>query len=65
MPELLPFDAIVAVVDDDVSAREGLSSLIRSVGLRVETFASAQEFLARSWRGSARVVWCWTYNYRV
>ena len=27
--------------------REGLSSLIRSVGLRVETFASAQEFLSR------------------
>ena len=48
MPELLPSDAIVAVVDDDLSAREGLSSLIRSVGLRVETFASAQEFLARS-----------------
>lgn len=43
-----PFDAIVAVVDDDLSVREGLSSLIRSVGLRVETFASAQEFLARS-----------------
>ena len=48
MPESLPSDAMVAVVDDDVSAREGLSSLIRSVGLRVETFASAQEFLARS-----------------
>lgn len=40
-------DAIVAVVDDDQSAREGLSSLIRSAGWRVETFASADEFLAR------------------
>ena len=39
--------AIVFVVDDDVSVREGLGSLIRSAGLRVETFASAQEFLAR------------------
>jgi FixJ family two-component response regulator len=48
VPELQRSDAIVAVVDDDLSAREGLSSLIRSVGLRVETFASAQEFLARS-----------------
>ena len=48
MPELQPSDAIVAVVDDDLSVREGLSSLIRSVELRVETFASAQEFLARS-----------------
>ena len=40
--------AIVFVVDDDVSVREGLGSLIRSAGLRVETFASAREFLARS-----------------
>ena len=40
-------DAIVFVVDDDVSVREALGSLIRSAGLRVETFASAQEFLAR------------------
>ncbi len=39
--------AIVFVVDDDVSVREGLGSLIRSAGLGVETFASAQEFLAR------------------
>jgi len=39
--------ATVFVVDDDVSVREGLGSLIRSAGLRVETFASAQEFLAR------------------
>jgi FixJ family two-component response regulator len=39
--------AMVFVVDDDVSVREGLGSLIRSAGLRVETFASAQEFLAR------------------
>ena len=40
--------AIVFVVDDDLSVREGLGSLIRSAGLGVETFASAQEFLARS-----------------
>ena len=39
--------AIVLVVDDDLSVREGLGSLIRSAGLRAETFASAQEFLAR------------------
>lgn len=36
----------VYVVDDDLSVREALSSLIRSVGLRVETFASAAAFLA-------------------
>jgi FixJ family two-component response regulator len=36
---------IVFVVDDDASIREALSSLIESAGLRVETFASAQEYL--------------------
>ena len=35
----------VYVVDDDVSVREALSSLIRSAGLRVKTFASARESL--------------------
>ena len=39
-------DPIVFVVDDDRMIRDGLQSLIRSVGLRVETFASAQDFLA-------------------
>lgn len=36
---------MVYVVDDDISVREALSSLIRSAGLRVETFSSAREFL--------------------
>ena len=36
----------VYVLDDDVSVREGVASLIRSVGLKVRTFASTQEFLA-------------------
>ena len=35
----------VFVVDDDLSVREALSSLIRSVGLRVETYPSAAAFL--------------------
>ena len=48
MQERRQTDALIAVVDDDPSAREGLSSLIRSMGLRVETFASAQEFPART-----------------
>jgi len=47
MRESREIDAIIAIVDDDPSAREGLSSLIQSAGWRVETFASAQEFLAR------------------
>lgn len=41
--------AIVFVVDDDASVREGLGSLIRSVGLQVESFGSAQEFLNHPW----------------
>jgi FixJ family two-component response regulator len=36
---------IVFVVDDDPSVREALSGLIRSIGMRVKTFASAAEFL--------------------
>jgi len=36
---------IVFVVDDDASIREALSSLIESTGMRVQTFASAQDFL--------------------
>jgi len=41
------FDAIVAIVDDDGSIRQGLHRLIRSAGWKAETFASAQEFLDR------------------
>jgi FixJ family two-component response regulator len=40
--------AIVAIVDDDLSFREGVSSLIRAAGWKVETFALAEEFLARA-----------------
>jgi FixJ family two-component response regulator len=39
--------SIVFVVDDDAAVREALKSLIRSVGLQVELFDSAQEFLHR------------------
>lgn len=37
---------VVFVVDDDASVRGALENLLRSVGLRVAAFASAQEFLA-------------------
>jgi FixJ family two-component response regulator len=45
MPMLQP-TPIVFVVDDDISVRESLESLIRSAGWRSGTFQSAQEFLA-------------------
>ena len=39
-------NAIVYVVDDDLSVRQALERLLHAVGWKVETFASAQEFLA-------------------
>jgi len=36
---------VVFIVDDDSAMRRSLESLFRSVGLRVEVFASAQDFL--------------------
>jgi FixJ family two-component response regulator len=38
-------EGLVFVVDDDAPLRESLKNLIRSVGLRVEAFASAHEFM--------------------
>jgi FixJ family two-component response regulator len=39
-------NSMVYVVDDDASVRHAVANLLRSVGLNVQTFASAQEFLA-------------------
>ena len=36
----------VYVVDDDASVRKSFGRLLRTAGYRVETFASADEFLA-------------------
>ncbi len=47
MPEARESDPVIAIVDDDLSAREGLHSLIEAAGWRTEAFASAQEFLDR------------------
>ena len=46
-PSTEPTAPIVFVVDDDPSVRNALSSLFRSVGLQVELFGSATEFLQR------------------
>src|SRR4030081_4094338 len=45
VPSIAARNEIVYVVDDDSSIRQALSSLVRSVGLRVETFGSAHDFL--------------------
>jgi FixJ family two-component response regulator len=46
----------VFVVDDDVSVRESLKNLLRSVGLNVETFSTAQEFLSSGSSGPGCLV---------
>ena len=42
---MTPLDATVFIVDDDPLVRDALKSLIKSVGLKVHSFSSAQEFL--------------------
>jgi FixJ family two-component response regulator len=46
-PNALPEATVVFVIDDDESIRRALARKLRSVGLAVETFASATEFLGR------------------
>ncbi len=38
--------ALIAIVDDDASVREAMTSLLKASGMRAEVFASAEEFLA-------------------
>src|SRR5581483_9573381 len=47
MARLADPNGIVFVIDDDASLRGALKALIRSVGLQVELFGSADEFLRR------------------
>ena len=44
MPEV----PLISIVDDDASLRNSLDNLIRSAGLRVQLFSSAEAFLASS-----------------
>ncbi len=46
-PTPAPKSPIVFVVDDDISVRESLELLIKFAGWQPETFASAEDFLAR------------------
>src|SRR6266851_6433830 len=41
--------APVYIIDDDASVRDAVGRLVRSAGWKVETFASAQAFLASCW----------------
>ena len=44
---------VIAVVDDDESLRRSVGNFLRSAGFRVETFASAEDFLGSARRESA------------
>ena len=41
---------VISVVDDDESLRRSVANFLRSVGFRVETFASAEDFLSSARR---------------
>ena len=43
-------ESTIFIVDDDASARRGLTRLIRAAGFRAESFGSAREFLASQGR---------------
>ncbi len=43
---------VISVVDDDESLRRSVGNFLRSVGFRVETFASAEDFLRSARRES-------------
>ena len=44
---------LISIVDDDESVREAMQGLMKSLGFTVETFASAEEFLASDSRNHA------------
>jgi FixJ family two-component response regulator len=43
-----PSETLVGIVDDDPAVRKALARLVKAAGYRVEVFASASEFLART-----------------
>jgi FixJ family two-component response regulator len=47
LDESVDTQSVVYIIDDDAGMREALTSLLGSVGLRVETFVAASEFLGK------------------
>jgi FixJ family two-component response regulator len=41
----VPGSTIISIVDDDESVRDAIKSLLKSIGFRVEVFASAEDLL--------------------
>jgi FixJ family two-component response regulator len=54
--------ARISIVDDDESMREAIKTLIRSIGLSVEEFSSAEDFL---YSGRSQVVDCLILDIRM
>lgn len=53
----LPYSGVsIALVDDDALLRNALSRLLEMTGMRVETYASGQEFLAAAGSSQAHCV---------
>ena len=50
---------MVYIVDDDPDMRDSLLWLLKTVGLRTETFSSAAEFI-REFSGEGPRAWCST-----
>ena len=42
----MPDNPLISIVDDDESVREAIESLIKSVGLGAQVFASSEDFLS-------------------
>jgi len=54
--------ARISIVDDDESMREAIKTLIRSIGLSVEEFSSAEDFL---YSGRSQVLYCLILDIRM
>ena len=55
----------VVVIDDDDAMREAIHGLLKSVGLRSETFGAAEEFLRSKRPDGPRLKFCGSWTPRV
>ena len=51
-------DKTVCIIDDELAMRESLESLVRSMGVRVRLYASAEAFLEHGASGSSHCIVC-------
>ena len=58
-------ESLVFVVDDDASVRQALTSLLQSIGLRVEAFGSAADFLKKGRKADGIAAACLILDVRL